>query len=191
MKVRKILFAVLVLMASGSFVLAQRPGDCPPPDGRHKHDPEFMQKARAERAEYIVSRLGLNDEESQVFLTVNDEVEEAKQLCMSQRHNLYKELCEAVEGGDENEIAGALSAYTQALEAMDRARKEGDEKMAKILSPVQMAIFVIADEEFRRSKINKLNGKSGGRPEGRPEGRPDGRGRGNGGQGRPSGGPWR
>lgn len=191
MKVRKILFAVLALMASGSLVLAQRPGDCPPPDGRHKDDPEFMQKARAERAEYILSRLGLSDEESQVFLTVNDEVEEAKQLCMSQRHNLYKELCEAVEGGDENEIAGALSAYKQALEAMDRARKEGDEKIAKILSPVQMAKFVIADEEFRRSKINKLNGKSGGRPEGRPEGRSDGRGRGNGGQGRPSGGPWR
>ena len=74
---------------------------------------------------------------------------------------------------------------------MEQIRKDGEEKIAKVLTPVQMAKFVIAEEDFRRSKINKLNGRAAGRPEGKPEGRPEGRGHRNGGQGRPSAGPWR
>ena len=96
-----------------------------------------------------------------------------------------------MDASDEAAIAEVLAAYSQNHEAMEQISKEGDEKIAKVLTPVQMAKFVIAEEDFRRSKINKLNGRAAGRPEGKPEGRPEGRGPRNGGQGRPSAGPWR
>ena len=185
---KRIVFSVSVLMLSCFMAMAQRPEG-----GRDKpnDNPEFMQKARAERAKYLVSKLGLGDEERQVFLTIYDEVEGAKQACMAQRHSLLDELRKAVDASDEAAIAEVLAAYSQNHEAMEQISKEGDEKIAKVLTPVQMAKFVIAEEDFRRSKINKLNGRAAGRPEGKPEGRPEGRGPRNGGQGRPSAGPWR
>ena len=185
---KRIVFSVSVLMLSCVMAMAQRP-EC----GRDKpnDNPEFMQKARAERAEYLVSKLRLGDEERQVFLTIYDEVEGAKQACMAQRHSLLGELRKAVDASDEAAIAEVLAAYNQNHEDMEQIRKDGEEKIAKVLTPVQMAKFVIADEDFRRSKINKLNGRAAGRPEGKPEGRPEGRGPRNGGQGRSSAGPWR
>ena len=64
---KRIVFSVSVLMLSCVMAMAQRPEG-----GRDKPNdkPEFMQKARAERAEYLVSKLGLGDEERQVFLTI-------------------------------------------------------------------------------------------------------------------------
>ena len=118
-------------------------------------------------------------------------MEGAKQACMAQRHSLLDELRKAVDASDEAAIAEVLAVYSQNHEAMEQISKEGDEKIAKVLTPIQMAKFVIAEEDFRRSKINKLNGRAAGRPEGKPEGRPEGRGPRNGGQGRPSAGPWR
>ena len=121
-----------------------------------------------------------------MFIAVYEQVERAKQACMAQRHSLFGELRKAVDASDEAAIAEVLAAYNQNHEAMEQIRKDGEEKIAKVLTPVQMAKFVIADEDFRRSKINKLNGRAAGRPEGKPEGRPEGRGHRNGCQGMPS-----
>ena len=185
---KRIVFSVSVLMLSCVMAMAQRPAGG---RGKLNDNPEFMKKARAERAEYLVSKLALGDEEKQVFIAVYEQVERVKQACMAQRHSLLGELRKAVDASDEAAIAEVLAAYNQNHEDMEQIRKDGEEKIAKVLTPVQMAKFVIAEEDFRRSKINKLNGRAPGRPEGKPEGRPEGRGPRNGGQGRPSAGPWR
>ena len=185
---KRIVFFFFFLMLTCFMDMAQCP-ECG--RGKLNDNPECMKKARAERAEYRVSKLALGDEEKQVFIAVYEQVERAKQACMAQRHSLLGELRKAVDASDEAAIAEVLAAYNQNNEAMEQIRKDGEEKIAKVLTPVQMAKFVIAEEDFRRSKINKLNGRAPGRPEGKPEGRPEGRGPRNGGQGRPSDGPWR
>ncbi|MGN0190958.1 MAG: hypothetical protein ACI39U_04820 [Candidatus Cryptobacteroides sp.] len=198
MKVRNVIVSIILLVFAGSVSFAQHRK----PDG-DKGNPDFMQKAIAERSDFIVSRLDLDDEATQVFLVLFNEIEDAKHQAFDQRHEKFAELCKAVDKKKEKEIIEAYKAYKEALDRLDAVCDESDRKLAAFLTPVQMAKFVIADEEFRRSKIHKLNGKSGGpgegkpegrpegRPDGRPEGRPDGRPPRNGGYGNPWGEPMR
>lgn len=126
---------------------------------RREKDPEFMQKARAEKSAYIASSLNLTSGEMQKFLTVFNEIETEKQECFAARHKTYKALRKAVEGGDESAITEALTAYREASARLDAVGRDGDEKLARVLTPVQLAKYFIADEDFRRAKIHKLHDK--------------------------------
>ena len=144
MKIRDILVSVSVLMLSGVVALAQKPEGCP---GKFNGNPKFMQKARAERAEFVASKLDLGDEEKQVFLTVYDEVEEAKQACMAQRHSLLEDLRKAVESGDDLAVR---VKHTRPQKELDAAGRQNNLKKAfKITgNDVKLKTILLIDDIY-------------------------------------------
>lgn len=145
-------------MASGLAAGAQNaPG--------HKGTDNWREKMTAEKIAWFTSKLDLTAEEAQVFWPVYNELEKNRQECFAASMKAFRRLNEALKNkAPESEISSLTNEYVATLGKADILLKEYVTKFAKILPAEKVAKVLVAEEQFRRSQINKLHhgGNQGG-----------------------------
>ena len=147
------------------------------PKGEKKDkDPEFWKKAKAEKVEFITKRMGLQKDESEAFLKAYNEYEEQKGKLFHERQEAFKALKKALRSKEETDIQAVLKKYIEARAKLEALETSDYEKFSDLLTDEQIARLMVAEEDFRREQIHRLDGQRGG-PGAPPQGRGEPRGR--------------
>jgi Spy/CpxP family protein refolding chaperone len=124
----------------------------------------WREKVKAEKIAWITSRMDLTPAEAQVFWPLYNELEKYRQECFSESMKAFHALNKALSGNSpESEISALTDKYVSTLGKSEVIEKEYIAKFSKVLSPSKLAKLLIAEEQFRRSQIHKLN-QGGSRP---------------------------
>ena len=128
----------------------------------------WREKIKAEKIAWITSKTDLTPAEAQVFWPLYNELEKYRQECFSESMKAFHALNKALSGNaPESEISSLTDKYVSTLGKSEAYEKEYIAKFAKVLSPSKLAKLLIAEEQFRRSQIHKLNqGGHGQNPQG-------------------------
>ena len=160
LKMKRIInIAAAIALLVGTIVPAAAQNNTPRPDGQNWRD-----KVKAEKIAWITSKTDLTPEEAQVFWPLYNELDKYRHECFSESMKAFHALNKAVEGNaPESEISSLTDKYVSTLGKSEAVEKEYIAKFSKILSPTKLAKLLIAEEQFRRSQIHKLN-QGGPRP---------------------------
>ncbi len=150
--------------------LALSLGAQPKGDGKGK-DPEFWKKAQAEKVEFITKRMGLSEAESEAFLKIYNENEEQKGKLFHERQEALKAMKKALKSGEKADVATLLEKYLDARAKLEAWENSDYERFSKVLSDNQIARLMVAEEDFRREQIHRLDGRRRGGPGAPPRGR--------------------
>lgn len=142
------------------------------PKGERKN-PEFWKKAQAEKVEFITKRMGLQKDESEAFLKAYNEYEEQKGRLFHERQEALRSLKKALKSKEKKNVQTLLKKYLEARANLEAWEMSDYEKFSEVLTDEQIARLIVAEEDFRREQIHRLNGERRGGP-GMPP--PDGMG---------------
>lgn len=165
--VYKVCLLVLVMLPMALSLGAQPKGD------RKGKDPEFWKKAQAEKAEFITKRMNLSKAESEAFLKVYNENESRKGELFHERQKALMDMKKALKEDKKADVEALLKKYIDARIRLEQWENSDYERFSKVLSSEQIARLMVAEEDFRREQIHKLDGRRAGGP-GMPP--PDGKG---------------
>lgn len=163
--VYKVCLLVLAMLPAAFSLGAQ-------PKGERK-DPEFWKKAQAEKVEFITKRMGLQKDESEAFLKAYNEYEEQKGRLFHERQEALRSLKKALKSKEKKNVQTLLKKYLEARANLEAWEMSDYEKFSEVLTDEQIARLIVAEEDFRREQIHRLNGERRGGP-GMPP--PDGMG---------------
>lgn len=163
--VYKVCLLVLAMLPAAFSLGAQ-------PKGERK-DPEFWKKAQAEKVEFITKRMGLQKDESEAFLKAYNEYEEQKGRLFHERQEALRSLKKALKSKEKKNVQALLKKYLEARANLEAWEMSDYEKFSEVLTDEQIARLIVAEEDFRREQIHRLNGERRGGP-GMPP--PDGMG---------------
>ena len=135
-------------------------------------DPEFWKKAQAAKIEFICERLELPTKENKKFLKVYNESETRKGELFHARQKALFALKKALKAEQPKDVESLLKNYIDARERLAEWENSDYERFSKILSKEKFAELVVAEEDFRRQQIHRLDGKKGRGP-GMPHPSPD------------------
>ncbi len=127
-------------------------------------DPEFWKKAQAEKVEFITSRLGLPEAEKEAFLKVYNENEEQKGKLFHERQEALKAMKKALKEEGRADVEPLLKKYIEARARLEEWENSDCERFSKVLSSEQIARLLVAEEDFRREQIHRLDGHRGKGP---------------------------
>lgn len=133
-----------------------------PKGDRNGKDPDFWKKAQAEKLEFIKKRLNLPDAESEAFLKVYNENEEQKGKLFHERQEALKAMKKALKSDEKADVAPLLEKYLDARARLEEWENSDYERFSKVLSAEQIARLMVAEEDFRREQIHRLDGRRGG-----------------------------
>lgn len=146
---RKIILAVM-LIAVPAILSAE---DC----GKKDKNDDWKVRIEAERIAYLSTRMALTPEEAQVFWPVYNEMKKEGESTQCSYFNSFKQLKKAIsEEGNDAEVAKALDAYLKASEAKCAFKTKQAEKFEKVLPATKVAIFFLAEEDFRKVQFEKF-----------------------------------
>lgn len=163
--VYKVCLLVLAMLPAAFSLGAQPKGE--------KKDPEFWKKAQAEKVEFITKRMGLQKDESEAFLKAYNEYEEQKGRLFHERQEALRSLKKALMSKEKKNVQTLLKKYLEARANLEAWEMSDYEKFSEVLTDEQIARLIVAEEDFRREQIHRLNGERRGGP-GMPP--PDGMG---------------
>ena len=166
LKMKRIInIAAAAALLLGTMISAAAQNNPPRPDGQNWRD-----KMKAEKIAWITSKTDLTPEEAQVFWPLYNELDKYRQDCFAESMKAFHALNKAVEeNAAESEISSLTDKYVSTLGKSESVEKEYIAKFSKVLSPTKLAKLLIAEEQFRRTQIHKLN-QGGPRPN--PQGGP-------------------
>ena len=133
------------------------------PKGERK-DPEFWKKAQAEKVEFITKRMGLQKDESEAFLKAYNEYEEQKGRLFHERQEALRSLKKALKSKEKKNVQTLLKKYLEARANLEAWEMSDYEKFSEVLTDEQIARLIVAEEDFRREQIHRLNGERRGGP---------------------------
>lgn len=135
-----------------------------PKSDRKGRDPEFWKKAKAAKVEFITKRLALSSKESAEFLKVYNESETRKGELFHARKEALVALKKALKAEQPKDVESLLKNYLDAQERLAEWESSDYERFSKVLSKEKFAALVVAEEDFRRQQIHRLDGKKGRGP---------------------------
>lgn len=154
--VYKVCLLVLAMLPAAFSLGAQ-------PKGERK-DPEFWKKAQAEKVEFITKRMGLQKDESEAFLKAYNEYEEQKGRFFHERQEALRSLKKALKSKEKKNVQTLLKKYLEARANLEAWEMSDYEKFSEVLTDEQIARLIVAEEDFRREQIHRLNGERRGGP---------------------------
>lgn len=117
----------------------------------------WMERMRMERIGYLTAAMGLTQEEAQKFWPIYNEAEKERNEAMAASFNSYNELNKAVKSGkDAKEISDLFDKYNKAQQAINDVEQKYLSQYKRLLSIEKVAKLYIAEEDFRRMQINRL-----------------------------------
>ena len=152
--VYKVCLLVLAMLPAAFSLGAQ-------PKGERK-DPEFWKKVQAEKVEFITKRMGLQKDASEAFLKAYNEYEEQKGRLFHERQEALRSLKKALKS--KKNVQTLLKKYLEARANLDAWEMSDYEKFSEVLTDEQIARLIVAEEDFRREQIHRLNGERRGGP---------------------------
>ncbi len=138
-------------------------GAQPKDDGKAKSQ-DFWKKARAEKVEFLKKKMNLPKDEWSAFQKVYDESEEQKGKLFHERQEALKALKKAVDSKGKTDVAPALQNYLDARAQLESWENSDYERFSAVLTDEQFARLMVAEEDFRREQIHKLDGRGPGAP---------------------------
>lgn len=154
--VHKVILSVLIMLPVVMSLGAQ------PKDGGKEKSKEFWEKARAEKVEFLKKKMNLSKAGWSAFLKVYNESEEQKGKLFHERQEALKVLKKAVDSKGKIDVKPALRNYLDARERLEAWENSDYGRFSSVLTDEQFARLVIAEEDFRREQIHKLDGRGGG-----------------------------
>ena len=152
--VYKVCLLVLAMLPAAFSLGAQ-------PKGERK-DPEFWKKVQAEKVEFITKRMGLQKDESEAFLKAYNEYEEQKGRLFHERQEALRTLKKALKSKEKKNVQTLLKKYLEARANLEAWEMSDYEKFSEVLTDEQIARLIVAEEDFRREQIHRLNGERAG-----------------------------
>ncbi|MCQ2142485.1 MAG: hypothetical protein MJY56_00290 [Bacteroidales bacterium] len=126
-------------------------------------DDGWKDRMKAEKIAFITTELNLTPEEAQKFWPVYNEQEQIKMEAMKAVHASHSEMKEALEA--DKKVAKAVDNYVEALEKNSGVEAEAIKQYRKVLPEEKVAKLLLAEENFRKSKIRSFNNATA-RPQG-------------------------
>lgn len=154
--VHKVILSVLIMLPLAMSLGAQ------PKDGGKEKSQEFWEKARAEKVEFLKKKMNLPKAEWSAFLKVYNESEEQKGRLFHERQEALKTLKKAVDSKGKIDVKPALRNYLDARGRLEAWENSDYERFSSVLTDEQFARLAVAEEDFRREQIHKLDGRGGG-----------------------------
>lgn len=154
--VHKVFLSVLIMLPLAISLGAQ------PKDGEKEKSQDFWKKARAEKAEFLKKRMNLSKTEWNAFQKVYDESEEQKGKLFHERQKAFQALKKALDSKGEIDVESVLRDYLDARARLEAWESSDYERFSAVLSDEQFARLMVAEEDFRREQIHKLDGRGGG-----------------------------
>jgi len=161
MKNLKNIVLAFAIIATSSFALSAQ--NCP--ENRNKGKEEWRERVLSEKIAFITAQLSLTPEEAQVFWPVYNKISDARDKAFIEIRKAYKDMRQALEGGNEKEISKALDAYAKALDNSQLSEKDALAQYRKVLSDEKIAKLFEAEEQFRHQQISRLQQPGNRRPE--------------------------
>lgn len=133
-------------------------------------DHNWGNRIKSEKIGFITSSVGLTPEEAQVFWPVYNKISDARNEAMRNMFSAFNKLQSAMqEKKSDKEISTLLDDYLKAQAEANNIDVKYAKEYEKVLPAYKVARLFIAEEDFRKMQINKLNFKD--RMEHSPENR--------------------
>ena len=143
------LFLIAALVIAGALNAAGQ-------DNNKRND--WQDRMKAEKIAYLTDPMALTPAEAERFWPVYNQAEAETRQCWRLVMEAYRTLEASIEAGkDDKEISALLDKYLDAQEAGDGIERKYTTEYRKILSNDKIARLYIAEENFRRQQIHKLN----------------------------------
>lgn len=131
-------------------------------------DNDWGSRMKSEKIGFITTAVGLTPEEAQSFWPVYNKISDARNDAMKKMFDAFRMLQTAMkEKKSDKEISALLKGYLEAQAEANSIDVKYVKEYEKILPSSKVARLFIAEEDFRRMQIQKLNFKD--RFEGSPE----------------------
>lgn len=143
----KLLAAAAVMMMMCANVNAQEKSE--------NKGQNWKSKIQSEKIAFITRALDLSPEEAQAFWPVYNKISKQKNEAQANIRTAYRELKVAVKEG--NDAASALDKYTKAMDNNKVSEVDNAKALKKVLPAEKVAKLYIAEENFRKAQINKMN----------------------------------
>lgn len=144
MKTKSVLTILLSIVCLSSFA--------------QNHGNEWGKRIQSEKIGFITAAVGLTPEEAQSFWPVYNKISDARNEAM---HNMFKALkmlqTAITENKSDKEISGLLDDYLKAQSEANGIDIKYAKEYDKILPASKIARLFIAEEDFRKMQIQKLN----------------------------------
>ena len=115
--------------------------------------PQRRQRLKAQRVAFITERIDLTPNEAEEFWPMFNQFENEKNVIQKK----YKNKKRLVNMTDEELEKHLLNNFTKDQELLD-LKKSYFSKFKDIISIRKIAMLAVAEREFRKSIVNKLNG---------------------------------
>lgn len=124
---------------------------------------EFFEKIRAQKLEFILESLSLEDAAAAKFTALYKSFDDKRGQAMMEQMKVFHKLSKAVEEKkDEDEIVRLTKAYMEAQIRFQEFQSGILEEFSEILNAEQLAKLLIAEEVFRREQFRKMEHRSAG-----------------------------
>ena len=117
----------------------------------------MKEKMKAERIAFITHKVDLTPAEAEKFWPMYNEICKQRDEATAAEREAFRNLREALKGGDDAAIAKAMKAYTDAADRNQRTLGKDAEKLSKVLPAAKVAKVLVAEEQFRRQQIHRMN----------------------------------
>lgn len=119
---------------------------------------DWQDRIKAEKIAYLTDKMDLSSAEAEKFWPVYNRAEAETRACWKLVMEAYKALEASIDSGkDDKEIRNLLDQYLDAREKGDGIERKYTTEYRKILSNDKIARLYIAEEDFRRQQIHRLN----------------------------------
>ena len=119
---------------------------------------DWQDRIKAEKIAYLTDKMDLSSAEAEKFWPVYNRAEAETRACWELVMEAYKALEASIDSGkDDKEISALLDKYLDAREKGDGIERKYTTEYRKILSNDKIARLYIAEEDFRRQQIHRLN----------------------------------
>lgn len=119
---------------------------------------DWQDRIKAEKIAYLTDKMDLSSAEAEKFWPVYNRAEAETKACWKLVMEAYKALEASIDSGkDDKEISTLLDKYLDAREKGDGIERKYTTEYRKILSNDKIARLYIAEEDFRRQQIHRLN----------------------------------
>lgn len=119
---------------------------------------DWQDRIKAEKIAYLTDKMDLSSAEAEKFWPVYNRAEAETRACWKLVMEAYKALEASIDSSkDDKEISALLDKYLDAREKGDGIERKYTTEYRKILSNDKIARLYIAEEDFRRQQIHRLN----------------------------------
>ena len=140
---------MILLFLSANFIFAQ--------DGPNQSD--RRQRLKAQRVAFITERIDLTPAEAEKFWPLYNQMEQEKRA-IQKKYRSTKRLANMTDAELEKQLLNNLAKDQKLLDL----KKSYLPKFKKIVSVRKVVTLQVAEQEFRRSIVNKIKGNRGNRP---------------------------